>query len=153
MIPTLRAEQPLDLKHPSAAAVLPRLSGFSIFRFSFLLVAAMAACRAARAEPPLDPKNPPQGTFIDEWFNVEMEGAKAGHAHSTVTRDADHITSRTEMKLKIKRGAAGIEIGVDQIQRELLDGTPVGFDNTMVMASIPVHSRGIWSTPISMPAA
>src|SRR5262249_53348946 len=91
---------------------------------------------------PIDPANPPEGLFIDEWFIIEMAGGKAGHGHSTVTREGDHITSRMEIEIRIRRGPADISVSVDQKTHELLDGTPVSFDNTNIMATKPVRTRG-----------
>ncbi|MCK6486541.1 MAG: transglutaminase domain-containing protein [Phycisphaerae bacterium] len=110
------------------------------FTLAALVLAAVASYTGA--EPPVDLGNPPQGVFIDDWFIIELQGGKAGHGHTTVTRDGDRITSRTDLKLAIRRGEAEVRMNVEQESRELVDGTPVGFEHTMTLANVPVRMKG-----------
>jgi len=92
--------------------------------------------------PPFDPANPPEGRFSDEWFIVNMQGRPSGWMHNTIDRDGTHITSKTEMELRVRRADARLTIQVDMTNRELLDGTPVGFDQTMNLGGVPIETRG-----------
>lgn len=97
---------------------------------------------AVQAEPPLDLSNPPQGVFIDDWFIIELQGGKAGHGHTTVTRDGDRITTRTDLKLAIRRGDAEVRMNVEQESREWVDGTAAGFKHSMTLGNVPIRMKG-----------
>lgn len=98
----------------------------------------------ASAEPvtPFNPDDPPQGTFADEWFEVRMQGQKSGWMHSTIHREGERITSRSDIEMSLRRADAQVTIQVGMTNREYLDGTPVGFDQTMNLGGVPIETRG-----------
>ena len=63
------------------------------YRHSFPVVAALFALPSAAVSAPINPNNPPQGRFSDEWAEIYMTGAKVGYAHTTMNRDGDLITT------------------------------------------------------------
>ena len=108
--------------------------------FVLLLVSSLTA--AVSGADRIDPHNPPQGRFSDEWAVVHMNGAKIGYSHSTMARDGDLI--RTEMTMKLELGRVGqpITIGVSQFTTETLDGIPVDFGSQQNMATMTVTMKG-----------
>jgi hypothetical protein len=106
-------------------------------------VGAMASFADA-VEPPaaIDINNPSEGIFADEWFVVRMNAGKVGHAHATMHRDGQRITSNMAMELEFARGTAVVSVAFEQTTREFLDGTPVGFDSTIKMGAMPLEIKG-----------
>ncbi len=111
------------------------------------LVAAVTLPCVAQAQPAIDYRDPPQGTFRDDWLVVELTGGdfaggKAGYAHNTVSRDGDVITSRMLMVLRIGRLDQPIEISVLNTVRETVDGKALSFDSTTKMGTVDMTSKG-----------
>ncbi len=90
----------------------------------------------------IDYRNPPPGTFRDDWMLVELSGSKAGYSHSTLSRDGDVITSRTLMSMTINRFDQSIDVSVLNTIRETIDGRPLSFDSTVKMGTIDMATRG-----------
>ncbi len=97
----------------------------------------------ASAGEPLDYLNPPQGTFVDDWLLVELEGNKAGYSHSTMTREGDVIATRSLTYFKIGRANQTVEIRMVTSTRETLSGVPLSFDNTTLTAAVETKTRGV----------
>ena len=75
----------------------------------------------AVAEPqPIDPHNPPQGLFSNEWAEIYMAGKKVGYAHATMSRDADIIHTATKMRMDLGRVGQSITIELHQYTKETL---------------------------------
>lgn len=109
------------------------------FYSTFVLFALVVAPLSAG---PVNPADPPEGTFVDEWFAVHMGKTRVGHMHSTVHRDGKRITTKVDLALTILRGDARLRIEMDQEIREFLDGTPVGFSHTLNMGTVPIKTVG-----------
>ena len=94
----------------------------------------------------IDVNDPPQGTFADEWYVVQMAGQKSGHANNTMERithkGVDAIRSTTKMSLTMKRGGAGVTVSVTQKSIETLDAKPLSFSNTMRLGAVPITTTG-----------
>jgi hypothetical protein len=93
------------------------------------------------AEADFNYKDPPQGTFVDDWYAVEFGDQKCGHMQSTVTRKADVITSHSDMQISFQRAGITIPMSVVSTAEETLDGKPLSVKNTTRMAAIPMVSE------------
>lgn len=102
------------------------------------LVVSTAAVHAG----PIDPKNPPQGRFLDDWAQVYMAGGKVGYAHSTMTREGDKITTDFSMMIRMGRAGQFIEIRSTNKTQESLDGVPIGFVTEMDMSFMKTSMTG-----------
>lgn len=89
-----------------------------------------------------DIKNPPEGRFLDEWFELHMGGAKIGYAHNTTSRDKDKIVTTTEFHLKIGRADQPVVMDTTQRTVETLDGVPLGFESEMGFSQMKSSMRG-----------
>jgi hypothetical protein len=90
----------------------------------------------------VNPKNPPAGRFSDEWAEIYMAGGKAGYAHSTMTRDGSVVSTKTEMKLRLGRAKAIVELNIIQSTTETLEGMPVHFESIMDLAQMKMATSG-----------
>ena len=109
-------------------------------RSVLLLVASFTA--AVSGADRIDPHNPPQGRFSDEWAVVYMNGAKVGYSHTTMARDGDLIRTALTMKLELGRVGQPVSIGVSQFTTETLGGVPVDFGSKQDMATMTVATKG-----------
>ncbi|MFQ5495438.1 MAG: hypothetical protein ACE5EX_08660, partial [Phycisphaerae bacterium] len=112
-----------------------------IVRWMIALTALMPV--AAAVAKPIDPRNPPQGRFLDEWLEVYMAGGKVGYAHSTLTRNGDTVRTRMEMHIKLVRAAQEIEIQTVESTGETLDGRPLTFASETHFSTIKTAMRGV----------
>lgn len=101
----------------------------------FLLAVAGIPLSAALATPP-EPK--PE----EHWYVVNLQGQKCGYMHSTIKPVGDEVHTASTMKFAIRRGEIGVEITVEQRQRETLDGRPLAFRQTMLMGEQPMTTEG-----------
>jgi len=94
----------------------------------------------------IDVNNPPQGTFIDEWYAIMIRDQKSGHAHIVMERKPgkgrDVIHTRTDMTIAAKRMNQTINVAVVEQGLETLDGRPLAFSQTMKLAGMPIEKRG-----------
>lgn len=74
----------------------------------------------------------------DNWYTLMMMGKKAGYLHSVCKREGNLITTTSKMLLAIKREAIRIEIGVDTVFVETVDGKPVSMKATKKLGALPV---------------
>ncbi len=109
--------------------------------FLFALSWAFIPATATLAEP-VDPKDPPQGRFSDEWGEIYMAGGKVGYMHSTLGRDGDRIHTQTTTNIKIGRVDMPVEIGMRQTTTETVDGRPLTFGSDMHAAVMKTTTRG-----------
>ena len=91
---------------------------------------------------PIDPKNPPQGRFSDDWAEVYMAGGKVGYAHTTMNRDGDLITTGANFHMVLGRAEQPVKIGMTQHTSETLAGLPVTFGSEMDMSVMKSATKG-----------
>ncbi len=91
---------------------------------------------------PINPNNPPQGRFSDEWAEIYMTGAKVGYAHTTMNRDGDLITTGSTFHMVLGRAEQPVKIGVVQNSTETLAGVPVTFGSEMDMSMMKSATKG-----------
>lgn len=107
------------------------------------LMAVVIGVLPARATAePIDPDNPPQGLFSDEWLAIRLAGQQAGYAHTTLTRDGDRIISRTVTVVSISRGEAEIRIDSMESSTETVSGKPVSFETVQKISAMTTTVRG-----------
>ncbi|UCF32830.1 MAG: transglutaminase domain-containing protein, partial [Phycisphaerales bacterium] len=104
----------------------------------FLLLVA----EVARSAEAIDPRNPPEGLFSDEWLEVHLGGSKIGYGHNTCRREGDAVHTATEMHLRIGRAGQAIELGVKQKSKETVDGTPLAFSSEMDFSAQTLAMKG-----------
>ena len=112
----------------------------SLRHFPIIFVSAMTTACALAA--PIDPKNPPQGRFSDEWAEVYMAGGKVGYAHTTMNRDGDLITTGATFHMVLGRAEQPVKIGMTQHTSETLAGVPVTFGSEMDMSVMKSATKG-----------
>ena len=105
-----------------------------------IVISAMTTASAAAA--PIDPKNPPQGRFSDEWAEVYLAGGKVGYAHTTMNRDGDLITTGATFHMVLGRAEQPVKIGMTQHTSETLAGVPVTFGSEMDMSVMKSATKG-----------
>ncbi|HNQ21471.1 MAG TPA: transglutaminase family protein [Phycisphaerae bacterium] len=91
---------------------------------------------------PLDPNDPPQGRFSDDWLEVYLSGSKIGYGQSTMSRAGDLIHSRMHLSIQLARANQKVGIAITQEFTEKLDGTPVSFSSEMDMAQAKLSLKG-----------
>lgn len=99
-------------------------------------------CAAAAYGQSFDIHNPPQGRFLDEWFELHMGGGKIGYAHNTTARDKDNIITSTEFHIKIGRADQPVVMDTSQRTTETLSGVPLGFESETRFSQMKSSMRG-----------
>jgi hypothetical protein len=94
------------------------------------------------AAAPLDPNNPAQGRFSDEWAEIYMAGGKVGYAHSTMAREGDLIHTGITTEVKLGRDSRAVTIRMVQRTTETLPGVPVSFSSEMEAAIVKTMTKG-----------
>ncbi|MBU0717480.1 MAG: transglutaminase-like domain-containing protein [Planctomycetes bacterium] len=90
----------------------------------------------------IDPNNPPQGRFTDEWAEVFMGGEKVGFSHSTIGREGNLIQTSVTLSLEIKRMNQAIAVRSVQSTTETVDGVPTSFETTTEMSTVKISVKG-----------
>jgi hypothetical protein len=90
----------------------------------------------------IDPKNPPDGRFLDEWSTVHMAGGKIGYSHLAITRTGDLIHTMIEMKMRFGRVDQPVGISTLQTTTETLEGVPVSFTATLDASIMKTSTKG-----------
>ncbi len=106
---------------------------------SIIVVSSVAAYVLAA---PIDPNNPPQGRFSDEWAEIYMAGGKIGYAHTTMNRDGENISTRATFHMVMGRAEQPVKIGMTQYTTENLAGVPVAFGSEMDMSVMKSATKG-----------
>lgn len=109
---------------------------------STLIALSLLATAATTWAQPTDINNPPQGRFMDEWFELHMGGGKIGYAHNTTSRDKDRIETGTDFHIKIGRADSPVVMNTTQRTIETLAGVPLGFESEMRFSQMKSGMRG-----------
>jgi transglutaminase-like putative cysteine protease len=91
---------------------------------------------------PINPNNPPQGRFSDEWAEIYMTGGKVGYAHTTMNRDGELITTGSTFHMVLGRAEQPVKIGMVQNSTETLAGVPVTFGSEMDVSVMKSATKG-----------
>ena len=115
----------------------------TLLKFSALVVLLVRVSFAAPDRTaPIDPHNPPQGRFSDDWMEIYMAGGKVGYGHSTMARDGDLISTAMQFHMKVGRVDQPVTIEVMQQTRETLAGVPVSFGSETNMSIMKSATKG-----------
>jgi len=112
----------------------------SLRHFWLIFLSAMTSACAIAA--PINPNNPPQGRFSDEWAEIYMTGAKVGYAHTTMNRDGEFITTGSTFHMVLGRAEQPVKIGMVQNSTETLAGVPVTFGSEMDVSVMKSATKG-----------
>ena len=91
---------------------------------------------------PINPDNPAQGRFSDEWSEIYFGGNKVGYAHSVMSRDGDLIQSQTSFHMRMGRDDQPVTINVTQSTTETVAGAPLAFGSEMDMSVVKSATKG-----------
>lgn len=61
----------------------------------------------------------------DLWYVLSIDGTPTGWMHDTETRDGEHLDSRTETHISVRRGGVEITVQLAESFRETVDGIPI----------------------------
>ena len=111
------------------------------FVWPCFLAGAVFMAGVARADS-IDPNQPPQGRFSDEWGEVYMSGAKVGYSHSTMAREGNLIHTGTTVVMEIARERQKLALRTEERTTETLAGVPLSFESTMDMSMMKTALRG-----------
>jgi len=117
-----------------------RLSGI-VPKF-ILIVPAILFTPSRTTGQDINVRNPPQGRFSDQWFEIQMGGGKVGYAHNTMSRDGDRIATSVEFLMKIGRVDKPVTMHMVQGTTEALDGAALGFQSEMDLSVMKTAMRG-----------
>ncbi len=90
----------------------------------------------------IDPNNPPQGRFSDQWFEVYMGGRKVGYGHSTLARNKDRVQTASSFMMRIDRADQPVEMEMKQWTTETLTGAPISFGMDMEVSVMKTMMEG-----------
>ncbi len=119
-----------------------RVAKGSIARGRWTLLAILLCPGMACLAGPVDPKNPPQGRFSDEWAEIHLAGRKVGYAHTTMGREGEVISTAANFHLVMGRDEQPIKIGMTQHTTETLAGIPLTFGSEMDMSVMKSATQG-----------
>ncbi len=91
---------------------------------------------------PINPHDPPQGRFSDEWSEVYLAGGKVGYGHSTMAREGDLIHTSTAFQMVMGRDEQPVKIGITQFTTETLAGVPLAFGSDADMSLMKSSTKG-----------
>jgi hypothetical protein len=74
----------------------------------------------------------------DQWYVLDWSGQRAGWMHLAQMTDDDLITTVSETRLSMKRGAAVIDISMESKWVETVEGRPVSMRSVQKLGAIPV---------------
>lgn len=126
----------------AACSVAKRDNLMTLFRSTFRSILTLMLLAAAVRAEPIDPKNPPQGLFSDDWGEIYLAGGKVGYMHATMTRDGDRVRTAATMTMKIGRAAQNVTISTLQTTTEMLEGQPLSFASEMDASVMKTSIRG-----------
>jgi hypothetical protein len=107
-----------------------------------VIVAALLLAPIPAPAEDIDVRNPPQGRFSDQWFEIHMGGGKVGYAHNTMSRDGDRVATSVEFQMKIGRVDKPVTMHMVQGTTETLDGAALGFQSEMDLSVMKSVMRG-----------
>ncbi len=111
-------------------------------RSGAVLSVFLGSLAASASAGTVDPNNPPQGRFSDEWAEIYMAGGKVGYAHTTMARDGDHIHTTMTFHMALGRADQPVTMEMTQEVAETVAGLPVSFASEMDMSVMKSATRG-----------
>jgi len=77
----------------------------------------------------INPHNPPDGRFADDWGVIYLAGQKVGYMHATMTRAGDNVLSDTTTVMRLGRVDQPIKIKLIEKATETIAGKPISFES------------------------
>ena len=111
-------------------------------RILLIVAAVLFVVPRTWAGDPIDPNNPREGLFSDEWGEVHMAGGKVGYVHSTMTRRGNVIETRMFTKMVVGRAHQAITIQTTASTQETLAGAPLSFSQETDASIMKTAIRG-----------
>ncbi|UCG15713.1 MAG: transglutaminase domain-containing protein [Phycisphaerales bacterium] len=90
----------------------------------------------------IDPDDPPERTFVDDWFIVRLADSDAGWAHITFRREGDRVISGITMRFTFARAGQNIQVDSTEGAVETVAGDPLSFEWTMKLAVTEMRITG-----------
>ncbi len=90
----------------------------------------------------IDPDDPPQGLFSDEWMALCVSGQKAGYAQASMSLAGDEVTTRVVTHFSVGRAGAAVEISSMESSTETVTGVPLSFESSQKLAAMTTVIRG-----------
>lgn len=69
-----------------------------------------------------------------EWMSVLLDGRKIGHVEHQRRQDGDTVTTRDHLVMELARSGTTVGLDLLEQQSERLDGTPLGFEQSVAMS-------------------
>jgi transglutaminase-like putative cysteine protease len=111
--------------------------------FLVLLMGSVPLAGMARGADRVDPNNPPQGLFADDWMEIHFAGGKVGYGHASMKRKGDVIHTVNEMRLRFGRADQAVEMAVSETTQEAVDGAPRAFSSETDLSLQSSHLAGV----------
>ncbi len=91
----------------------------------------------------IDPINPNEGRFMDDWAIIYLMGNKVGYMHSTMARDGDVINSSNEMVMRLGRVDQPVTLKINDSASETLLGKLLSFESLQDLSVQQIAIRGV----------
>lgn len=124
-----RTDADFGTRSPDASAPRPGLIR--------TLVAAIAALLAIAA--------PASADDFERWYIIEMLGQRSGWAMTSQFTEGDRITTASEMRVEIRRGAVAIAVSIEGRFVEAANGEPISFEVTQRMGAAPTSLKAVFA--------
>ncbi len=92
---------------------------------------------------PIDPNNPPDGRFADDWGVIYLAGQKVGYMHSTMTRAGDNILTDSTTVMRLGRVDQPIKIKLVEKATETLAGQAISFESIQDLSTHQSTVKGV----------
>ena len=89
------------------------------------LVSAFFPVSAQVFSVDIDPYDPPEGIFSEEWSEMYINGDKVGYTHTILKRRGDEIITMEDSFMNMGRGPTSITTISTTHTKESVDGTPI----------------------------
>ncbi len=101
--------------------------------------ALLRASTAAQPEPALEATAEAR-VETDRWYELWIDGSRAGWSHEVVTREGDTIVTRSSMRMEIGRADQAVEISMKSEFIETLSGEPIEVRIEQRMGPTPIRT-------------
>jgi len=99
--------------------------------------APASATAPAKAEAKPAAKTDATDRERERWYALMIMGKKSGYMQSTLKREGDRITTRSNLVIAMRRGELKIELGIDTTFVETADGKPVSMTSVRKLGTLP----------------
>jgi len=104
----------------------------------WMLLLVLASVAAAK----INPADPPQGVFFERYYALMLGPVKCGYSMGRFERRGDRIHHHNFTTIKLARAGVNIQTSQQLNTIETLDGKPVSFTTSTLLAGQPMKVRG-----------